>query len=96
MVQPIRNNLRTKFFTLLTDISDIGGGPAGATGNFLCHVEGPDHAPRTEYRRHHAGHDMFSEDPVSAESGIRSTLARPGGVEAASRGYTATSTDQRI
>jgi predicted enzyme related to lactoylglutathione lyase len=60
----------TKFFTPLTDISDIGGGPAGATGRFFyAYVEGPDHAliELNTAGHHRFGHlHMFSEDPVSA------------------------------
>jgi len=60
----------TKFFTPLTDISDIGGGPAGATGRFFyAYVEGPDHAliELNTAGHHRFGHiHMFSEDPVAA------------------------------
>jgi len=60
----------TKFFTPLTDISDIIGGPAGATGRFYyAYVEGPDHAliELNTAGHHRFGHlHMFSEDPVSA------------------------------
>lgn len=60
----------TKFFTPLTDISDIGGGPTGATGRFFyAYVEGPDHAliELNTAGHHRFGHlHMFSEDPVSA------------------------------
>src|SRR5262245_42740075 len=59
----------TKFFTPLTDISDIGG-RQGATGMFYyAYVEGPDHAliELNTAQHHHFGHlHMFSEDPVSA------------------------------
>ena len=60
----------TKFFTPLTDISDIGGGPAGATGRFFyAYVEGPDHAliELNTASHHRFGHlHMFSEDPAAA------------------------------
>ena len=59
----------TKFFTPLTDISDIGGN-RGATGLFYyAYVEGPDHAliELNTAQHHRFGHiHMFSEDPVSA------------------------------
>jgi len=59
----------TKFFTPLTDISDIGGNK-GATGLFYyAYVEGPDHAliELNTAQHHRFGHlHMFSEDPVSA------------------------------
>lgn len=59
----------TKFFTPLTDISDIGGNK-GATGSFYyAYVEGPDHAliELNTAQHHRFGHlHMFSEDPVSA------------------------------
>lgn len=60
----------TKFFTPLTDISDIGGRNPGATGLFYyAYVEGPDHAliELNTAGHHRFGHlHMFSEDPVSA------------------------------
>jgi len=59
----------TKFFTPLTDISDIGPNK-GATGLFYyAYVEGPDHAliELNTAGHHRFGHlHMFSEDPVSA------------------------------
>lgn len=59
----------TKFFTPLTDISDIGGNK-GATGLFYyAYVEGPDHAliELNTAQHHRFGHlHLFSEDPVSA------------------------------
>lgn len=59
----------TKFFTPLTDISDIGGNK-GATGLFYyAYVESPDHAliELNTAGHHRFGHlHMFSEDPVSA------------------------------
>ncbi|HSE38166.1 MAG TPA: VOC family protein [Blastocatellia bacterium] len=60
----------TKFFTPLTDISDIGGRNPGATGLFYyAYVEGPDRAliELNTAGHHRFGHlHMFSEDPVSA------------------------------
>lgn len=60
----------TKFFTPLTDISDIGGRNTGATGLFYyAYVEGPDHAliELNTAGHHRFGHlHMFSEDPVAA------------------------------
>ncbi|HSB11757.1 MAG TPA: VOC family protein [Blastocatellia bacterium] len=60
----------TKFFTPLTDISDIGGNRPGATGLFYyAYVEGPDHAliELNTAGHHRFGHlHMFSEDPVAA------------------------------
>ncbi|MEK6303058.1 MAG: VOC family protein [Acidobacteriota bacterium] len=59
----------TKFFTPLTDISDIGGN-RGATGLFYyAYVQGPDHAliELNTAQHHRFGHlHLFSEDPVSA------------------------------
>jgi catechol 2,3-dioxygenase-like lactoylglutathione lyase family enzyme len=59
----------TKFFTPLTDISDIGGN-RGATGMFFyAYVEGPDRAliELNTASHHRFGHlHLFSEDPVSA------------------------------
>jgi catechol 2,3-dioxygenase-like lactoylglutathione lyase family enzyme len=59
----------TKFFTPLTDISDIGG-RQGATGLlYYAYVEGPDHAliELNTAQHHQFGHlHLFSEDPVSA------------------------------
>ena len=58
----------TKFFTPITDISDIGGGTA--TGAFFyAYVQGPDHAliELNTASHHNFGHlHLFSEDPVSA------------------------------
>jgi hypothetical protein len=58
----------TKFFTPLTDISDISGN-TGATGRFYyAYVEGPDHAliELNTAGHHRFGHlHLFSEDPVS-------------------------------
>ncbi|HZM91115.1 MAG TPA: VOC family protein [Blastocatellia bacterium] len=60
----------TKFFTPLTDISDIGGRNPGATGQFYyAYVEGPDRAliELNTAGHHRFGHiHMFSEDPHSA------------------------------
>ncbi|MEK6288843.1 MAG: VOC family protein [Acidobacteriota bacterium] len=60
----------TKFFTPLTDISDISGRNPGATGLvYYAYVEGPDHAliELNTASHHRFGHlHMFSEDPVSA------------------------------
>ena len=62
-------DMGTKFFTPLTDISDIGGA-TGATGRFFyAYVEGPDHAliELNTAVHHRFGHlHLFSEDPVSA------------------------------
>jgi len=59
----------TKFFTPLTDISDIGG-QAGLTNRFFyAYVEGPDHAliELNTAGHHRFGHiHMFSEDPTAA------------------------------
>lgn len=59
----------TKFFTPLTDISDIGG-QTGATGRFFyAYVEGPDKAliELNTAGHHRFGHlHLFSADPVSA------------------------------
>ncbi|MEP7270803.1 MAG: VOC family protein [Acidobacteriota bacterium] len=59
----------TKFFTPLTDISDIGGA-AGATGRFFyAYVEGPDKAliELNTAGHHRFGHlHLFSADPVGA------------------------------
>lgn len=59
----------TKFFTPLTDISDITGNK-GATGLFYyAYVQGPDHAliELNTAQHHRFGHlHLFSEDPVSA------------------------------
>jgi catechol 2,3-dioxygenase-like lactoylglutathione lyase family enzyme len=58
----------TKFFTPLTDISDIGGGTA--TGVFFyAYVQGPDQAliELNTASHHNFGHlHLFSEDPVAA------------------------------
>jgi catechol 2,3-dioxygenase-like lactoylglutathione lyase family enzyme len=58
----------TKFFTPLTDISDIGGG--NATGRFFyAYVESPDRAliELNTAGHHRFGHlHLFSADPVSA------------------------------
>lgn len=62
-------DMGTKFFTPLTDISDIGGN-TGATGRFYyAYVEGPDHAliELNTAGHHRFGHlHLFSADPVSA------------------------------
>lgn len=59
----------TKFFTPLTDISDLGRN-TGATGRFFyAYVEGPDRAliELNTAGHHRFGHlHLFSEDPVSA------------------------------
>ncbi|HEU4387020.1 MAG TPA: VOC family protein [Blastocatellia bacterium] len=61
-------DIGTKFFTPITDISDIGGGTA--TGVFYyAYVEGPDHAliELNTAGHHNFGHlHLFSEDPVTA------------------------------
>jgi catechol 2,3-dioxygenase-like lactoylglutathione lyase family enzyme len=58
----------TKFFTPLTDISDIGGG--NASGRFFyAYVETPDHGliELNTTNHHQFGHlHLFSEDPVAA------------------------------
>src|ERR1044071_4346712 len=62
-------DMGTKFFTPLTDISDIGGN-RGATGLFYyAYVESPDHGliELNTANHHNFGHlHLFSEDPVSA------------------------------
>ncbi|MEW6127470.1 MAG: VOC family protein [Acidobacteriota bacterium] len=59
----------TKFFTPITDISDIGGN-TGATGLFYyAYVQGPDGAliELNTARHHHFGHiHLFSADPIAA------------------------------
>jgi len=59
----------TKFFTPLTDISDIGGA-TGATGRFFyAYVESPDKAliELNTAGHHNFGHiHMFSADPIAA------------------------------
>ena len=59
----------TKFFTPLTDISDIGG-QAGATGRFFyAYVESPDKAliELNTANHHRFGHlHLFSADPIAA------------------------------
>ena len=61
----------TKFFTPLTDISDIGGA-TGATGRFFyAYVEGPDKAliELNTAGHHRFGHlHLFSADPVGASA----------------------------
>lgn len=55
----------TKFFTPLTDISDLARVP----NFFFAYVEGPDHAliELNTANHHHFGHlHLFSEDPVAA------------------------------
>jgi len=55
----------TKFYTPLTDISDLTRTP----GFFYAYVDGPDHAliELNTAQHHHFGHlHLFSEDPVSA------------------------------
>ena len=55
----------TKFFTPLSDISDLARVP----NFFYCYVDGPDHAliELNTAGHHHFGHlHLFSEDPVSA------------------------------
>ena len=55
----------TKFFTPLTDISDLARVP----GFYFAYVEGPDHAliELNTANHHHFGHlHLFSEDPVGA------------------------------
>jgi catechol 2,3-dioxygenase-like lactoylglutathione lyase family enzyme len=59
----------TKFFTPLTDISDIGGN-TGATGLFYyAYVQSPDNAliELNTAGHHHFGHlHLFSADPIAA------------------------------
>ena len=59
----------TKFFTPITDISDIGGN-TGATGTFFyAYVLGPDQAliELNTAGHHHFGHlHLFSADPIAA------------------------------
>ena len=59
----------TKFFTPITDISDIGG-QAGATGRFFyAYVESPDKAliELNTANHHRFGHlHLFSADPIAA------------------------------
>jgi catechol 2,3-dioxygenase-like lactoylglutathione lyase family enzyme len=61
--------LGTKFFTPLTDISDIGGN-TGATGRFFyAYVESPDRAliELNTANHHRFGHlHLFSADPIAA------------------------------
>lgn len=61
--------LGTKFFTPLTDISDIGG-QAGATGRFFyAYVQSPDNAliELNTANHHRFGHlHLFSADPIAA------------------------------
>jgi catechol 2,3-dioxygenase-like lactoylglutathione lyase family enzyme len=55
----------TKFFTPLSDISDLARVP----NFYYCYVDGPDHAliELNTAAHHHFGHlHLFSEDPVSA------------------------------
>lgn len=55
----------TKFFTPLSDISDL----AGVKGFYYAYVDAPDHAliELNTAAHHHFGHlHLFSEDPVSA------------------------------
>jgi catechol 2,3-dioxygenase-like lactoylglutathione lyase family enzyme len=64
-----QQSLGARFFTELTDISDIGG-RRGAPGSFwYMYVEGPDRAliELNTASHHHFGHiHMFSADPVAA------------------------------
>ncbi|MGA9772036.1 MAG: VOC family protein [Blastocatellia bacterium] len=59
----------TKFFTPITDISDIGGN-TGATGSFYyAYVQSPDNAliELNTASHHHFGHlHLFSADPIAA------------------------------
>jgi len=60
--------LGTKFFTPLTDISDILGG-TGSGRFFYAYVETPDHGlvELNTSRNHQFGHlHLFSEDPIAA------------------------------
>ena len=62
-------DMGTKFFTPLTDISDIGGNRGAAGLFYYAYVESPDHAliELNTANHHRFGHiHMFSEDPVSA------------------------------
>jgi catechol 2,3-dioxygenase-like lactoylglutathione lyase family enzyme len=79
-------DMGTKFFTPLTDISDIGGNK-GATGLFYyAYVQGPDGAliELNTANHHHFGHlHLFSADPVAAAEwykkylGAKSRSTRP-------------------
>lgn len=79
-------DMGTKFFTPLTDISDIGGNK-GATGLFYyAYVQGPDGAliELNTANHHNFGHlHLFSADPVAAGEwykkymGAKSRSSRP-------------------
>jgi catechol 2,3-dioxygenase-like lactoylglutathione lyase family enzyme len=59
----------TKFFTPLTDISDIGGNTGARDRFFYAYVESPDKAliELNTANHHHFGHlHLFSADPVAA------------------------------
>ena len=59
----------TKFFTPLTDISDIGGNTGAKDLFYYAYVQGPDNAliELNTASHHHFGHlHLFSADPVSA------------------------------
>ncbi len=61
--------LGTKFFTPITDISDIGGNVGAKDLFYYAYVESPDKAliELNTANHHHFGHlHLFSEDPVSA------------------------------
>ncbi len=65
-----QQKLNTKFFTPLTDISDIGGNPNARPGSFYyAYVESPDHAliELNTAGHHRFGHlHLFSADPIAA------------------------------
>jgi len=62
-------DLGTKFFTPLTDISDILGGAPNTGRFFYAYVETPDHGlvELNTSSNHHFGHvHLFSADPIGA------------------------------
>jgi len=64
-----QTEMGTKFFTPLTDISDILGGTPDSGRFFYAYVETPDHAliELNTSSNHRFGHlHLFSEDPVAA------------------------------
>jgi catechol 2,3-dioxygenase-like lactoylglutathione lyase family enzyme len=75
----------TKFFTPLTDISDIGGN-RGATGLFYyAYVQSPDKAliELNTARHHQFGHiHMFSADPISTGEWYKKNFGMSGRVSA--------------
>ncbi|MDQ3010081.1 MAG: VOC family protein [Acidobacteriota bacterium] len=64
-----QQKMGTKFFTPLTDISDIGGNAGAKDLFYYAYVEGPDKAliELNTARHHNFGHlHLFSADPVAA------------------------------